>query len=147
MSALGRYKVPGNNGTHAMNVWDVSAAKFMLAAASAAQVKLDSCLPDVLGFCYSTTLATPLKLQAGHRYYIVAEEHEGGDAYAEMTDSATSTDFNVRDGRTFMSYRKPHHGTVSGRVRRPLGNETWITSEAVGHDLDTSFGPVNFIGK
>ena len=146
-------------------------------------------MPDVLGFCYSDTLAAPLVLQAGHRcvcvcvfvcvcvcvcvcvsvsvsvsvcvcvclcvayvlgrsrYYVVSEEHSGGDTYAEMTDSATSTNFNVRDGRTFMSYRKPHHGTVAGRVRRPPGNETWVTSEAAGHDLDTSFGPVNFLGK
>ena len=76
---------------------------------------------------------------------IVSEEHAGGDAYAEMTDSATSTDFTVRDGRTFMSYRKPSHGTVSGRVRREI-NGSWVTSEAGGHDLDTSFGPVNFLG-
>jgi hypothetical protein len=71
VSALGRYKLPGNNGTHSMNIWDVSAGRFMLTTASAALVKLDGCVPDVLGFCYSNTLAKPLVLQAGHRYYIV----------------------------------------------------------------------------
>ena len=71
---------------------------------------------------------------------------EGGDAYAEMTDSATSTDFSVRDGRTFMSYRKPAHGVVAGRARRGAQNTTWTLSEAGGHDLDTSFGPVNYVG-
>ena len=93
-----------------MNVWDVSAGKFLLASAAAAEVKLGGgdgggggsgggCVPDVLGFCYSAPLATPLVLEAGQRYYIVSEEHTGGDSYAEMTDSATSTNFVVRDGR------------------------------------------------
>ena len=146
ISALGRYKLPGNTGTHSMNVWDVSAGDFLIGSDVAAQVNLSQCVPDVLGFCYSAPLPNPLVLKPGRRYYIVSEERAGGDAYAEMTDSATSTDFTVRDGRTFMSYRKPQHGTVSGRVRRASGNNTWITSERVGHDLDTSFGPVNFVG-
>ena len=64
----------------------------------------------------------------------------------DRTDSATSTDFSVRDGRTFMSYRKPAHGVVAGRARRGAQNTTWTLSEAGGHDLDTSFGPVNYVG-
>ena len=176
ITALGRYKVPvsfqpdlydrtllvrrcsvldttgcrwwqGNKQSHRMNVWDVSAAAWMISTSGKTPaVDMQSCVPDALGFCYSPPLGTALTLEAGKRYYIAAEEHEGGDAYAEMTDSATSTDFSVRDGRTFMSYRKPAHGVVAGRARRGAQNTTWTLSEAGGHDLDTSFGPVNYVG-
>ena len=130
-----------------MNVWDVSAATWMISTSGKTPaVDMQSCVPDALGFCYSPPLGTALTLEPGKRYYIAAEEHEGGDAYAEMTDSATSTDFSVRDGRTFMSYRKPAHGVVAGRARRGAQNTTWTLSEAGGHDLDTSFGPVNYVG-
>ena len=147
---FGRYRVPGNNQSHSMNVWDEQASRFMLTGATAiakAVVPLSTavCSPDALGFCYSEPLPTPLTLEPGKRYYIVSEEHTGGDTYAEMTDSATSTNFVVRDGRTYMSYQRPCCGVVSGRVRRAPRATSWAKSEVAGHDLDTSFGPVNFV--
>ena len=149
LSRFGRYRVPGNNQTHSMQVWDELAGAFMLTGADIAKAAVSlspaKCSPDALGFCYSNPLPSPLTLEAGKRYYIVSEEHGGGDAYAEMTDSATSTNFAVRDGRTYMSYQRPCCGVVSGRVRRAPQATNWTKSEAAGHDLDTSFGPVNFV--
>eukprot|EP01052_Picozoa_sp_SAG31_P010886 SAG31_NODE_605_length_13628_cov_24.848030_13_plen_253_part_00 len=152
INALGRYKLPGNKYSHRLNIWDETEKVWLLPSAKnrgeiaepLPVVDFKDCVTDALGFCYSAALASPVTLAPGKRFYIVSEEHNGGDAYAEMTDSATSTNFAVRDGRTFMSYRKPHHGVVSGRVRQ-LNGTTWVRSEAAGHDLDTSFGPVNFI--
>ena len=147
VSRLGRYKVHGNKQSHAMNIWDEAAKAWLIPGAVAAFPTVDfaSCVADALGFCYSNPLPTPVRLAPGKRYYVVSEEHAGGDAYAEMTDSATSTDFNVRDGRTYMSYRLPYHGVVSGRVKQVNGTSGWAVSEAAGHDLDTSYGPVNFV--
>lgn len=150
---LGRYRVPGNNQTHSMQIWDEQKGAFMLTGAAVAQATVSlsaaECSPDALGFCYSEPLSTPVTLEAGKRYYVVSEEHSGAgaDAYAEMSDSATSTNFNVRDGRTYMSYQRPCCGVVSGRVRRAPQATSWTKSEAPGHDLDTSFGPVNFVIK
>ena len=97
--------------------------------------------PLLTSLCATAGKETPV-LRCHFLYY------RGSSFYQDRLGTIIAkTQKNWRFLRTFMSYRKPHHGTVSGRVRQAAGNRTWITSEAAGHDLDTSYGPVNFIGQ
>ena len=118
-------------------------------------VDMATCMSDVLGFCYSAPLATPVALARGEKYYVVSSEARGGDAFVEMQKSATGADYNTyRDGDTLMTYRLPTgagaapmaagHSLVSGKVMREASAQAW-TELTTGPDMDTSFGPVNLI--
>ena len=64
-------------------------------------------LTDVLGFCYSAALPTPVELKSGRKYYIVSSE-TSGEAFVNMTMSVTGADYGTyRDGDTLMTYHLP----------------------------------------
>jgi hypothetical protein len=160
---LGRYKTRGNSQVHAMQIFRESDGAPMLPStgASNATVVDMSCAGDLLGFCY-TSRFQPVRLVAGERYYLVAEERNGsgsssgessrgdGEVLTEMADSARITTHAHRDGSTIMSYQGPGQLDVVGRVFRPVGSSGGDSlggagGWAVTPELDTSFGPVNCV--
>ena len=136
---------------HTIGVYDATSCRWV-----GSNVTVDMrCYPDALGFCYSSKLATAVKLQSGSKYYIVSSE-TNGEAFVAMTKSATGADYgSYRDGDTLMTYELPpfygrtkhqsHAGMslVSGKVKY-VEDRGW-EEEAQGGDLDTSYGPINFV--
>ena len=126
-----------NVGAHRLGIFDAATGASLLAPQPS--VDMGTCTTDALGFCWSAPFP-PVILQAGRTYVIAAEEHEGKDGYAEMTDPATGTKMGHRIGTTYMSYVTPGAGVVVGRAWRGATTSAFtITPE-----IDTSFGPVNF---
>ena len=138
ITRLGRYKTLGNRKTHAMGIFRASDHAAMLPSGSRPAVGM-SCEADLLGFCWTAPFA-PVNLVPGETYYIVAEETTDGDLATEMADAARMTTHAHRDGSTIMSY---NNGVVevTGRVAKVDGS--WMVTP----ELDTSFGPVNFVVK
>ena len=150
-SRLGRFKSAGNKMMHTIGVYDATSCRWV-----GSNVTVDMrCYPDALGFCYSSKLATAVKLQSGSKYYIVSSE-TNGEAFVAMTKSATGADYgSYRDGDTLMTYELPpfygrtkhqsHAGMslVSGKVKY-VEDRGW-EEEVQGGDLDTSYGPINFV--
>ena len=96
---------------------------------------------DLLGFCYSQPLSPPVSLPAGAAYYVISEETSGGDAWVEMTNPAAATTHTVRDGSTSLTHAGPGRGHISGRASRIGSAGQW----RVVTDIDTMFGPVNWV--
>ena len=142
ITRIGRYKTRGNSRAHPVQVFRRSDAAAMLPADTNATVDM-SCEGDLLGMCY-TALFAPLRLVPGEVYYIVAEESQSGDMVTEMGDSARETTHAHRDGSTIMSYQGPGLVEVIGRVSGPDG-PAWLDHATVAPELDTSFGPMNFV--
>jgi len=121
---------------------------------------MSDCVADLLGFCYTEPLKAPVELKRGYMYYVVASE-QNGEAFVNMTRSATGADYSeYRDGDTLMTYKLPTGtvasgmaaggGLVLGKVLKATegyggsGGGSWVVSSGLG-DLDTSYGPVNFV--
>jgi hypothetical protein len=141
--ALGRFLSSGNKDVHMMDIRRASDGSSLLQ--SPAFVNMSSCSSDILGFCYSTTFSTPVTLTVGDTYYIVSQESAGADSLREMVNPARGTVHanGRRDGTTSMTYVGPNAGCVAGRVFAPAGQPSlqWTVTP----DLDTAFGPVNFL--
>lgn len=161
-----------NIGCHALGVFDLATGASLLPTHEPTPtVDMKTCATDALGFCWTAPLTTPLVLAPGQSY-IVASSEDGVDAYAEMTDPATGTKMGHRivrplrmdatflvcdrhclllmvsrddswQGTTYMSYQTPggiHAPAVTGRAFRNGDSGPF----QVTHEIDTSFGPVNF---
>ena len=152
---LGRFKSAGNARVHTLAMAEAADGSWLPRANCT--VDMGACVSDLLGFCYCSvaSAAAPLLLSPGHGYYVVSSEEAGGDAYAEMTASATGTDMGHRDGDTLMTYRLPTGANsaapmaaggslVTGRVRRHSDSEAWQRTDSSA-DIDTAFGPVNLV--
>jgi hypothetical protein len=149
VAALGRFRSAGNAGSHKMDIVRASDGTSVLPGGPVV-VGMDaaSCpSSDLLGMCYSAPIAPPALLTVGDVYYIVSLETAGGDAVREMTSPAKGTTHanGKRDGTTLMSYRGPTSGCIAGRVTGTGGAGSPPSSWTVIPDLDTSFGPVNFL--
>jgi hypothetical protein len=127
-----------------MDVVDAATGKSLLTGPAIVDVSDDGCPgSDVLGFCYTTQPLSPatVTLAVGHVYYVVSKETAGADATLEMYDPAAATTHVHRDGTTYMSYAGPGKGRVTGRVFNLDAKPGWT----VISEVDTSFGPCNFI--
>eukprot|EP01084_Bolivina_argentea_P015132 28299_1 len=141
---LGRFKVTNkyNNYHHEMNVIHVlenNKYKFLLDISYSIDMK--NCVTDLNGFCYTQTIINPIQLEVDEIYYIVSKESKGRDYFVNMTDPATGSTMNHRNGNTYMSYLAPNKGKIIGRV---LFHENTQTASII-EEIDTSYGPVNFV--
>jgi len=155
LTRLGRFKSAGNKLAHTLGVLDATDLAAQQWVGENATVDLATCVTDALGFCYSAPLATPIEMVVGKRYLVVSSETTG-EALVAMGKSATGADYSTyRDGDTLMTYKlpafygrnpgKPDRGKsfVSGKVMLDAAG-TWI-EQTTGPDLDTSYGPLNFV--
>ncbi len=86
ITALGRYAVPGNSGTHTVKV--VQAASGVDVPGGSASVNLAGAIAG--GFVYSTLLS-PITLSANTEYYVVSQEVFGGDQWYDYNTIVQTT--------------------------------------------------------
>ena len=136
-------------------VWDAKASAWALAPPANPDrtcVDMTNCTTDVLGFCYGGELERVFTFGSGGVYYIVSSEDDT-DSLIELTQSATGTDMGHRDGDTLMTYEIPTgrgaaptaaaSAIVTGRVS--AGKDLAWNVQDDSADIDTSFGPLNFV--
>eukprot|EP00039_Didymoeca_costata_P033394 m.42146 g.42146 ORF g.42146 m.42146 type:complete len:1030 (+) comp9849_c0_seq2:322-3411(+) len=147
VTGLGRFKVSNNSEAHQLGIFRKSDGQWLLAPSDRVMVNFSHCTTDILGFCYST-LESAVTLTTNETYYIVSSENNGGDAFLNMTFSATGADYaSYRSGDTFMSYKLPSGlggSLVTGKVYKAEDDDTWTEIAGIT-DIDTSFGPINMI--
>lgn len=155
IAKLGRFKSANNSATHQLAVADAADGSWVVPPSAGASVDMASCVTDALGFCYSAALAAPVTLAAGRAYFIVSSERAGGDSFVQMNKSATGADYgSYRSGDTFMSYRLPTgagasplaagNPLVPAKVLRVGDAGEWVITSGFP-EVDTSYGPVNFV--
>lgn len=152
VSQLGRFKSVNNSRAHSLAIFRRDDGVQIGATLS---VDMATCVTDMLGFCYAS-FAKPITLARGDKYYIVSSEQDGGDAFVDMTKSATGADYSTyRDGDTLMTYRLPTgagsapmaagKSLVVGKVLGETSAGSDWQEHTRGPDMDTSFGPVNMV--
>jgi len=122
VTALGRYVISGNSGTHTMKLVDASndsdvpngSVSVALSGAKAGKFKYG-------------VLANSITLSANTSYYIVSQESSGGDEWADETTTVTTAGVASCDGATLNS------GSWSFR---PPANTTFVP-------VDFIYGPPN----
>jgi len=143
LKQLGRFKVPGNDAVHQLNVvavTDDGNFEFLYPQTAEYSVDMKECESDLMGFCYTKEFDDAVELAVGKTYFVVSSEVAGGDRFVNMTDPATGTNRSHRDGLTYMSYLAPDRGQITGRVLLGKAMVPQITQE-----IDTSYGPLNFV--
>ena len=138
VAALGRFRARGNLHPHKLDILDAATGLSVLT--EPVTVDFETCVTDLLGFCY-TSLPSPVALSAGKRFYIVSYETAGEDAFVAMTDAAAATTHVHRDGSTLMSYAGPGQGIVAGKVSQADGAANWIETM----DVECMYGPLNLL--
>lgn len=155
---LGRFRVPniGNmmysNQIHEMNIIQVlnNEYKFLLPTGEnndVYSIDMANCVSDLNGFCYTNVFDEniEIELEIGGLYYVVSKEYKNGDFFMNMSDPATGTTYENRDGLTYMSYLAPNKGEIIARVIFEQGNQSDTPVVLINNQIDTSYGPVNFV--
>ncbi len=148
---LGRWKSPGNGGTHAMHLfeYDPVAGKSVQEAAWAGNktnVTLNRAPDNAYAYAYHLAAVpggygfrsgiTPLRLQAGKSYCLVSQETQGGDTFCDdATTVAAAPGLTIDGAVTAIGVSKPQGA--------PDGYDWFApTVTATG---SRSWGPVNMI--
>ena len=84
VTALGRMMAPGNSQTHTVELVDASTGQVI------GTVSVSMSGGTVGQFQYAS-LASPVTLLAGHKYYLVSRETSGGDQWYNEPTSVTTT--------------------------------------------------------
>lgn len=169
VTGLGRYRVGGSKGQHALAIVD---AQTNATVAGPVTVALDGsggsgACPDIQGMCYAS-LGRTVALQQGRRYYLVTRAADAAgqeDALLEVTDPSAATTHAHRDGKTSMTYAcfdQAHcRPVITGRVAQQqaafsgsgmtgkIKDVDGARGDALGWvvipEVDTAYGPVGMI--
>ena len=114
VSAVGRYFVSGNSGSHTVGIYRSSDGSLIASCV----VAMAGGSVDSLGFKYCS-LSTPAVLAASTSYYVATSETSGGDSWSDDNSSVS-----------------PSSGTINNSIYQYGG--TWIAGPGGG-----SYGPVN----
>jgi hypothetical protein len=106
VTSLGRIYVPGNTGTHILKLVDAVTGTDVLNAS----VNATMAAPASSRFVYAD-LAAPVTLNAGHVYFVVTQESNGGDfLYDSLTTLQTTGAATVLGP---VSYRRDWSATIA----------------------------------
>ncbi|HEX6573618.1 MAG TPA: hypothetical protein VF042_01490 [Gemmatimonadaceae bacterium] len=86
VSKIGRYKVPGNSGTHTLKLFDLAANADI--PGSSVTINLAGAPDDQ--FAYAD-LPAPIPLTAGATYYLLSSETDMGDRWYDSADTKVTT--------------------------------------------------------
>jgi hypothetical protein len=93
VTALGRYVISGNGGTHTLKL--VSASNGADVPNSSVSVSLSGATAGQFKYA---ALGSPITLSANTSYYVVSQESSGGDQWADDTTSVTTSGVASCDG-------------------------------------------------
>jgi RHS repeat-associated protein len=115
VASLGRYKKSGNTGTHDVKLVDATTGSDV--AGTTVTVNMTSV--GFGQFAYAS-LDNPVKLLAGHSYYLVSHETNGGDQW--YSDDSSINDFGVTPtDSVYNSGSGWTVGSASGHTFGPVG--------------------------
>jgi hypothetical protein len=120
VSALGRYKVAGNTGSHVVSLARADQSTVVSVTVNSATAAVDS-----TGFQYAA-LATAIDLTANTTYYLISAEAAGGDQFYGLGTKVT-----VGNG-------------VTGVVPVMVQGGSWSTQGSAY--ANQSYGPVSILG-
>ena len=92
------------------------------------------------GFCYKK-LEQSVELKIDETYFMVSEEVMNGDMFVIVSNSATTSTHENRDGTTYVSYLGPDISNIVGRILYDNDkNEGNVVEQT-----DTCYGPINWV--
>jgi hypothetical protein len=140
VTALGRWVVAGNTGTHALRIVDA-------AGVDVATATVDTAGKPAGAFTYAA-LASPVTLTGGATYYLLSQESAGGDAWYEYTLSTTTTGAAADTGAASATNATPGAIGAGGSPGQAYGPPNFLYATATppppspsGAALVTSFSP------
>ncbi|HEX3621486.1 MAG TPA: DUF4082 domain-containing protein, partial [Acidimicrobiales bacterium] len=138
VTALGRWVVAGNTGTHAARLVNAAGTDVATATVNTAGAPAGA-------FTYAP-LATPVTLSAGATYYLLSQESAGGDSWYEYNLSATTTAVASDTGAAWTQNATPAGIVAGGSGGQSYGPSNFLYASVAppaptGTALVSSFTP------
>jgi immunoglobulin I-set domain protein len=122
VTALGRWVVAGNSGTHALRLVNAAGADVATATVNTAGAQAGA-------FTYAA-LTSPVTLTAGATYYLLTQESAGGDAWYEYNLSTATTAVAADTGAAFATNASPGAVAAGGGAGQAYGPPNFLYATA-----------------